>query len=291
MKFQLSFKHGGMRAYSLGLLALLFQVSRGFQSPWEFLAAFEKDKLDWIDYTAVLIENPDDFEVQFNSSTYYFLFGDPDDENLSHEYLKLVKWNLSERLIDNDDCNQVKGKFIKDPLLSYVILDESFDEHLSSFKAFPCILPHQPYFYILTFDEAFYQLYEVQVYSHNILMIGSSPNDSTIIEHSHLDVFKRRSDFKQTSLTLKTVRTEWIDAYNLGIYEMFEDEFNFSPIFEDIEYGTLQNGSWTGSMGKMISLEHDLGWQPFQYLFVVCIQFQRIFSFQLQGISHLQMKG
>ena len=135
-----------MKSYILGLLAFFFQVSKALQSPWDFLAAFEKDKLDWIDYTAVLIENPDDFEVQFNSSTYYFLFGDPDDKNLSHEYLKLVKWNLSERLIDNDDCNQVKGKFIKDPLLSYVILDESFDEHLSSFKAFPCILPHNSVF-------------------------------------------------------------------------------------------------------------------------------------------------
>ena len=281
-----------MRAYSLGLLALLFQVSRGFQSPWEFLAAFEKDKLDWIDYTAVLIENPDDFEVQFNSSTYYFLFDDPDNNNLSHEYLKLVKWNLSEKLIENDDCNQVKGKFIKDPLLSYVIFDESFDGRLSSFKAFPCILPHQPYFYILTIDQAFYQLYEVQVYSHNILMIGSSPNDSTIIEHSHSDVFKRRSDFKQTSLTLKTVRTEWIDAYNLGIYEMFEDEFNFSPIFEDVGYGKfLQNGSWTGSIRRMISLEHDLGWHLFHFkTSSVPIQFHLILSFQVHVISFLETK-
>ena len=180
---------------------------------------------------------------------------------MSHEYLKLVKWNLSERLIDNDDCNQVKGKFIKDPLLSYVILDESFDEHLSSFKAFPCILPHQPYFYILTFDEAFYQLYEVQVYSHNIQMIGTSAFNSTRIEYSHLDVFKRRSDFKQTSLTLMNVRNEFVDNYILGIYEMFEDEFNFNPIFEDVAYGRKQqNGSWTGSIGKLLTLEHDLGW-------------------------------
>ena len=269
-----------MKSYTLGFLTLLFQMSKAFQSPWEFLATFEKGKLDWIDYTAVLIENPDDFKVQFNSSTYYFLFDDPDDEKLSHHnYLKLAKWNISERIMEKDDCNQLKGKFIKDPLLSYVIFDESFDGRLSSFKAFPCILPHQPYFYILTIDQAFYQLYEVQVYSHNILMIGSSPNDSTIIEHSHSDVFKRRSDFKQTSLTLKTLRTEWTDAYMLGIYKMFEAEFNFSPIFEDVGFGiALQNGSWTGSIGKMIDLEHDLGWCHsinIQYK----IQFKIIFHF------------
>ena len=207
-----------MKSYILGLLAFFFQVSKAFQSPWDFLAAFEKDKLDWIDYTAVLIENPDDFEVQFNSSTYYFLFGDPDDENLSHEYLKLVKWNLSERIIEHNDCDQVKGKFIKDPLLSYLIFDESFDGQLSTFKALPCILPYQPYFYILTFNEVFYQLYEVQVYSHNILMIGTSAFDSTRIEHSHPDVFKRRSDFQQTYVTLKTVGYEGIDAYLFRVF-------------------------------------------------------------------------
>ena len=251
----------GMKSYILGLLAFFFQVSKAFQSPWDFLAAFEKDKLDWIDYTAVLIENPDDFKVQFNSSTYYFLFDDPDDEKLSHNYLKLAKWNISERIIEKDDCNQLKGKFIKDPLLSYLIFDESFDGQLSTFKALPCVLPHQPYFYILTVDEAFYQLYEVQVYSHNIVLIGSSAYDSTTIEYSHLDVFKRRSDFKQTSLTLMNVRNEFVDNYILGIYEMFEDEFNFNPIFEDVAYGRKQqNGSWTGSIGKLLTLEHDLGW-------------------------------
>ena len=62
-----------MYTYTLGLLSLLFQVSKAFQSSLEFLAAFEKGNLDWIDYTAVLIENPDDFEVQFNYSTYFFL--------------------------------------------------------------------------------------------------------------------------------------------------------------------------------------------------------------------------
>ena len=268
-----------MKSYILGLLAILFQVSKAFQSPWEFLAAFEKGKLDWIDYTAILIENPDDFEVQFNSSTYFFLFDDPDDKNLSHNCLKLVKWNLSERIIENNDCDQVKGKFIKDPLLSYLIFDESFDGNLSTFKALPCILPTQPYFYILTIDQAFYQLYEVQVYSHNILMIGTSAFDSTRIEHSHPDVFKRRSDFQQTYVTLKTVGYEGIDAYMLGIYEMFQDEFNFSPIFEDVGFGiALQNGSWTGSIGKMIDLEHDLGWCHsinIQYK----IQFKIIFHF------------
>ena len=254
-----------MRTYTLSLLALLFQVSKAFQSSLEFFATFEKDKLDWIDYSAILFENPDDFEVQFDSSTYYFIFEDPDDGTISHNFLKLAKWNLTERIIKNNNCNQVKGKFIKDPLLSYLIFDESFDSHISSFKALPCILPKQPYFYILTIDEAFYQLYEVQVYSHNILLIGSSHLDSTTIKYSHQDVFKRRSDLNQTSLTLKTVRTEWIDNYLLDIYEIFEDEFNFSPIFEDTIYGWKQeDGSWTGTIGKLISLEHDLGW---------CLQF------------------
>ena len=267
-----------MYTYTLGLLSLLFQVSKAFQSSLEFLAAFEKGNLDWIDYTAVLIENTDDFEVQFDSSTYYFLLDDPDNEDIGHNYLRLVKWNLTQRIIEKDDCNQIKGKFIKDPLISYLIFDDSFDGHISSFKALPCILPQQPYFYILTVDQAFYQLYEVQVYSHNILMIGSSALDSMTIKYSHQDVFKRRSDLNQTFLTLKTVRNEWIDSYLLGIYEMFEDEFNFSPIFEDTIYGWKQeDGSWTGTIGKLISLEHDLGWQPFQYLFVVCIQFHRIF--------------
>ena len=254
-----------MDTYTLGLLSLLFQVSKAFQSSWEFFAAFEKGHLDWIDYTAVLIEDPDDSELQFNSSTYYFLLDEPDNEDIGHNYLKLVKWNLTERIIKKDDCNQVKGKFIKDPLISYLIFDESFDGHISSFKALPCILTKQPYFYILTIDEAFYQLYEVQVYSHNILLIASSHLDSTTIKYSHQDVFKRRSDLNQTSLTLKTVRTEWIDNYLLGIYEIFEDEFNFSPIFEDTIYGGKQvDGSWTGTIGKLISLEHDLGW---------CLQF------------------
>ena len=250
-----------MDTYTLGLLSLLFQVSKAFQSSLEFFAAFEKGHLDWIDYTGVLIEDPDDSELQFNSSTYYFLLDEPDNEDIGHAYLKLVKWNLTERIIEKDDCNQVKGKFIKDPLISYLIFDESFDGHISSFKALPCILPKQPYFYILTINEAFYQLYEVQVYAHNILMIGSSALDSTTVKYSNQDVFKRRSDLNQTSLTLKTIRNEWVDSYMLGIYEMFEDEFNFNPIFEDTLYGVLlQNGSWSGSIGKLISLEHDLGW-------------------------------
>ena len=258
-----------MYTYTLGLLSLLFQVSKAFQSSLEFLAAFEKGNLDWIDYTAVLIENTDDFEVQFDSSTYYFLLDDPDNEDIGHNYLRLVKWNLTQRIIEKDDCNQIKGKFIKDPLISYLIFDESFDGHISSFKALPCILPQQPYFYILTVDQAFYQLYEVQVHSHNILMIGSSALDSMTIKYSHQDVFKRRSDLNQTFLTLKTVRNEWIDSYLLGIYEMFEDEFNFSPIFEDINYGGKQeDGSWTGAIGKLISGEHDLGWYLVYFIVV-----------------------
>ena len=107
-------------------------------------------------------------------------------------------------------------------------------------------------------------------------MIGTSAFDSTKIEYSHPDLFKRRSDFQQTSVTLKL---SVIDAYMLGIYEMFQDEFNFSPNFEDILYGTIQpNGSWTGSIGKMIALKHDLGWC--HSINIQClIQFQIIFHF------------
>ena len=100
-------------------------------------------------------------------------------------------------------------------------------------------------------------------------MIGSSAFDSMTVKYSHSDVFKRRSDLNQTSLTLKIVRTEWIDNYLLGIYEMFEDEFNFSPIFEDINYGGKQeDGSWTGAIGKLISGEHDLGWYLVYFIVV-----------------------
>ena len=118
-----------------------------------------------------------------------------------------------------------------------------------------------PTFYIVTSNQTHNQVYEVQVYSNILLLIGTSElNDPSNVTYFFPDVYARRSNFNGKELTLKRL----FFPFMMDIFHLFQDEFNFETIFEDEIFGhQLENGSWSGSIGKLISKEHDLGADDF----------------------------
>ena len=247
---------------SIVILLLLLKVTEG-TFPWEFLNAFDKLKLDWMHYTAIQFDRESDFDIQLSASSYMYVFEDPDPNDPAQHNLKLVKWNLTEKIMENSECDETKGKFIKNPNLSFVIFDEGFNESVLDFKALPCMLPEQPYFYVLSVANGTYQLFEILVYSHTVLPIGRSirsSSDPSEIEYTNTNVYKRRSDFKQTSVTCDGFGKDNKILFMSEVYQMFREDFNFDAILEnDTLFGQeLPNGTWIGSVGKLIAHEHDL---------------------------------
>ena len=237
----------------------LFLVSKVEAFPWAFIDAFDKNVLDWIDYTVFQKDSNVDFDLHQHFKS-FLAFNEANETTNHHHTLKITNWNISQKVNENQNCNETRGKFVKDPNYSFLIYDETFDPN-SNLGAFNCILPLQPYFYVLTTFNGYYLLYELQVYSNSLYLIGkSSWNNSSTIEYFHQDVFARRKNLKGTNVTTGGDQK----GFMLDLLDLFQAEFNFTPNYDGDTYGNLQDdGSWTGSIGKMMALEHDVAANDF----------------------------
>ena len=251
-----------MKALTFLSLFLVSKVEAAF--PWTFINAFDKNVLDWMDYTVFQIDSNVDLDLDQLHFDSFLVFNDANQTNHHHHTLKIRNWNISQKVKENQNCNETRGKFVKDPNYSFLIYDETFDPN-SNLGPFNCILPLQPYLYVLTKSNGFYLLYELQVYSNSVYLIGkSSWDNSSAIEYSHPDVFARRKNFKGT--TVITMSPKSMNLM-LDLFELFQAEFNFTPVFDGTVYGQPnKDGSWTGSIGKLMTLEHDLAANDFSFI-------------------------
>ena len=215
-----------MNSPFLTILILFLPRTNSSNVPWNFLSAFDKSVLDWINYSIISIDLDDAF-IDIESISSYFEFNSQEKYDSNHFALKVMETQIAKQIMGHLNCSETKGKFVKNPDHSVLVFDKAFSQNDLKWNLFPCLFPLQPYFYILTENETNIMMYEIQVYSKSITLIGSAKtNDPTNIEYFHNDPSERRSDMKGTVVTLKNVAESGAVEFMKDMFYFFQHQFN-----------------------------------------------------------------
>lgn len=252
-----------MRTLLIFLLFLLLKT-KAFYFPWEIIDNVDnKNYLDWFQYNVYHLDKNLLPKPNFTNSTKFFTTKNTTSK--FHFSLRVISLNISE-WTRQTKCSKVsnKGTFIKNPQFSYLLFDEEFEstqqKHARKLENFRCLLPFQPYFYILTRNVSAYKLYEAQMYSKRLVLLATSKLDNiTDIQYFNTNVYERRSNFNNQSIFTKEVLEG--EECMKDVFALFQRKFNFLPKHENgfTAYGSLApNGSWKGSIGRLINHDYDI---------------------------------
>ena len=91
-----------MKALTFLSLFLVSKVEAAF--PWTFLNAFDKNVLDWMDYTVFQIDSNVDLDLDQQHFDSFLVFNDANQTNHHHHTLKITNWNISQKVKENQNC-------------------------------------------------------------------------------------------------------------------------------------------------------------------------------------------
>ena len=252
----------------LAILSLYFLLFEGVTS-YDKLELMDFSALEEINYCQIQSKLSNDFHLQLPEANYYISFNG----EACQPYLEIL--DFESLLIEYQDCH-VQGKFIKNPNVTYLFLTED-QEALSKlsqkvYKTFQCTFKHQPYFFLAIANVSKLTVYEVQVYCHQVKTVAvfiNTINQWILDESRFQNVEQRRSNFHGEVLEIHydDYTDPDFNGYSGHLGSLVAKEFNVTFHKTIIKrFGTkLQNGTFTGTVGKIWNNQIDIGMAMFDH--------------------------
>ena len=188
--------------------------------------------------------------------------------NSFSKYSRRIVLVENEYLFESGEFQEFGQPYIKD-CFTYMILFDNYEDlkMLISLKSIHFL--HQPYLFALVqLADNFHELYEVQLYSRQIVLISQWDSKENSIRLFNKDIFDRRNDFNGAKIRLSLVHEKpqfWFGPNGellgkLGVLlNMFRNRFNFTIDWQDFHGYGIQNinGSWTGTIKDVIDNKLD----------------------------------
>ncbi len=153
--------------------------------------------------------------------------------------------------------------YIKSPCLSYFVLSKSEEQAEQILKTGWKFLDKQPYIFALVEDSG--NVYELQMYSHQKVLLTSITNDGNFQWLADQKVFSRRDNFYGAAIRLsllpKLNATPGEFQHFSTLLKLVQERFNFTLDLKPFTgYGTqLQNGTYDGTVKELLMEQHDIG--------------------------------
>ena len=222
-------------------------------------------------YCQLVIES--DFDLSLVDSTKMYVTRKPAPDC----HPSLVLRDLSS--MDRTTCPDNNHPLIKDPNVTFLFWndlaidsDELLDESL--FRAMPCNLPFQPYFFLLTqsYPDQF-TVEEIQIFiqskSQVMTLFQNKDGSWNVNDSSLVDIYSRRSNFH--GMTIKSHFDDktfgYIDeskkftGYNGDLATLVANKLNFSLELIEIQSWGIktENGTFTGTLNDLKENHIDVG--------------------------------
>ena len=256
------------------LLVMLFTlVWKARSIDLNFMSVLDFEILDETDFCEIIVDFHE-VDVSLHMINQTYLSGD-----FSSCGQSLVVQEL-EIPTNVHSCDIANSTYIKDPNKSYLFLNENQEQLEASipdelFNKFPCILPKQPYFFVLTQNKTNSVIDEVQVYTKSIIRFAEGIKmDEEIWTFTSLDIHQRRKNFKGA-----IVKAHYDDhpvfgiiddngeftGYNGELATLLSKELNLSLSLTPLDtYGVkLNNGSFTGTTKALQDFQIDIAFGSF----------------------------
>lgn len=234
----------------------------------EFLTKLDLTLLDWLTPKTISLDftslSDEDFEILHSIAMKI-------EAKITNEKVGLFITTDLSKLAQEMKNESESGDFIRNSKLTYLI--RFSNKSMISKQVFQ--FKNQPYFYIWIQEDDFEQLFEYQQFSGSpekkvpLVYWNKSSNE---IRYENQDIYQRRHDFYGKSIRIAHEKVPYrfsfcpddpneLSGFNGKLLQYFRQEFNFTIIWKPFEsYGlTLDNGTWTGSIGSLINHQLDFG--------------------------------
>lgn len=163
---------------------------------------------------------------------------------------------VSKNVIEHEKLIDSKGLFIKDPVLSHLLIVEN-DEQILDLQH-SGYWKNQPFVFALVAnpDDQFWNLYEIQLYSGQKVLVSTWNNvESKMDKSSWKNPIDRRMDFAEAHI--RAVVGSFINE-NVTLATV-QNRLNFTiNEFENTGYGRIApNGTWTGCVRQLLDQTID----------------------------------
>ena len=177
--------------------------------------------------------------------------------------------------LTKQECNQ-RSTFIKDPNVTFLFINDmnhNLDQYFGDFSTLPCVLPNQPYFFVMNIYENETQVNEVQVFSKLIKVVARDEKMDTfwIEEKNWPDTYERRLDFQRSKVIAHF--TDWKEngqlmGYHGELGALIAEAFNLTlELIPLTTYGVkIGENEYTGTVNDLINNNIDFAMSHFDFI-------------------------
>lgn len=203
----------------------------------------------------------DDFDLELNKDftnqpvSYYLNFQSNETHTDQCMFQALQVIQIKD-ILQQQDNEENKEPFIKDPCLSLCAFFETNEEVQEILENGGKYLKRQPYMYGIMKNAKRLDLFELQIYARRKVLIVSVTENQ--MEFHNQDIHERRRDFNGSNVRHNNLVNPRVGVYQ-SMLDTFMHHFNFHSKDKGLTgFGTKNSdGSYSGAVGEVLKNEAD----------------------------------